>query len=46
VLGDGVDRPQVIERPVRHIDLCPTLADLLGCRASGAQGTGLQEIRA
>jgi len=46
VLGDGVDRPQVIERPIRHIDLCPTLADLLGCRASGAQGAGLQEIRA
>ena len=30
-LGVGVDKPQIVERPIRHIDLCPTLADLLGC---------------
>jgi hypothetical protein len=46
VMGDAVDRPQVIERPIRHIDLCPTLANLLGCHASGAQGAGLEEVRA
>jgi hypothetical protein len=26
-----VDKPQIVDRPVRHIDLCPTLAGLLGC---------------
>jgi len=45
VLGAGVDRPQTIERPIRHIDLCPTLASLLGCPLLDAQGQRLAEIR-
>ncbi len=45
VLGEAVGRPQTIERPVRHIDLCPTLADLLGCQTPEAKGIGLGELR-
>lgn len=44
-LGSAVERPQIIERPIRHIDLCPTFADLLGCRPVDAQGTMLKEFR-
>ena len=44
--GAAVDRPQVVERPIRHIDLCPTLATLLGCRSLEAQGGRLEEFRA
>src|ERR1019366_4773110 len=25
-LGAAIDKPQIIERPIRHVDLCPTLA--------------------
>jgi hypothetical protein len=35
----------MIERPIRHIDLCPTLASLLGCPLLDAQGQRLAEIR-
>ncbi len=45
-LGAAVNRPQVIERPIRHIDLCPTLADLLGCPRMDSQGERLVELRA
>jgi hypothetical protein len=45
VLGTGIDKPQIIERPVRHIDLCPTLAALLGCPGLQAQGQTIPEIR-
>jgi hypothetical protein len=44
-LGAAVDRPQMIERPIHHIDLCPTLAKLLGCPLLDAQGKMLAEIR-
>lgn len=44
-LGAAVDRPQIVERTVRHVDLCPTLAELLGCRALGTQGVRLAEMR-
>ncbi|MGB7549523.1 MAG: hypothetical protein WBM14_17435 [Terracidiphilus sp.] len=44
-LGAGVDKPQIIERPVLHIDVCPTLASLLGCRPLDAQGAMLPEFR-
>jgi arylsulfatase A-like enzyme len=43
-LGAGVDRRGVIERPIRHIDLCPTLAGLLGCRPFDLQGASLPEF--
>jgi hypothetical protein len=44
-LGASVDKPQIIDRPVRHIDLCPTLAGLLGCPPLDAQGAMLREFR-
>ena len=44
-LGAGVDKPQIIDRPVRHIDLCPTLAGLLGCPPLDSQGEMLREFR-
>jgi hypothetical protein len=45
-LGAAVDEPTVVERPIHHIDLCPTLATLLGCRLPEMQGTKLAELRA
>jgi hypothetical protein len=45
VLGAGIDKPQIIERPIRHIDLCPSLASLLGCPPLSMQGSALREIR-
>jgi hypothetical protein len=44
-LGAAVSRPRVIDRPVRHIDLCPTLAGLLGCPPMDSQGARLTELR-
>jgi hypothetical protein len=44
-LGAAVDRPEIVERPVRHIDLCPTLANLLGCPALDSSGAKLKEFR-
>ncbi len=44
-LGDAVDKPQTVERPVHHIDLGPTLAQLLGCRMHEARGQCLAEWR-
>ncbi len=44
-LGPAVDRPQIVERPIRHIDLCPTLTALLGCPPIGLQGARLMELR-
>jgi len=44
-LGAAVDKPQVIERRIRHIDLCPTLAELLGCPPMDSLGAKLKEFR-
>jgi len=44
-LGAAVDKPQIIERPIRHVDLCATLGDLLGCPPMETQGTRLKELR-
>lgn len=44
-LGAGVNKPQMIERPILHVDLCPTLASLLGCPLLDALGQKLTEIR-
>jgi len=44
-LGAGIDKPQIIERPIRHVDVCPTLASLLECTQMESQGTRLHEIR-
>lgn len=43
-LGAAVDKPLVVERPVRHVDLCPTLATVLDCRPGESQGIKLAEI--
>ena len=45
-LGAAVDKPQIIERPIRQVDLCPTLAGLLGCPPLDSQGAVLAEFRA
>ncbi len=45
-LGSAVDKPQIVERPIRHVDVCPTLAELLGCRPVDSQGLRLNEFRA
>jgi len=44
-LGAAVGRPQTIEQPVRHVDLCPTVAGLLECRAPEMTGQRIPEIR-
>jgi hypothetical protein len=44
-LGAAVEKPGIIERPVRHVDLCPTLAGLLGCAPMELQGAPLREFR-
>ena len=44
-LGAAVDRPRIVEQPIRHIDLCPTLAGLLGCPSVDAQGSLLRDFR-
>jgi len=44
-LGAAVDKPGIIERPVRHVDLCATLGDLLGCPPMDTQGVRLKELR-
>lgn len=43
-LGQHASGPQVIERPVRSVDVCPTLARWLGCPAAEFTGTVLKEI--
>jgi hypothetical protein len=45
-LGAAVERPQIVERPIHHIDLCPTLASLMGCQTPDALGIRLPEFRA
>ena len=44
-LGAAVDKPQIVERPVRHVDLCTSLAALLGCAPMDSQGKRLAELR-
>ncbi len=44
-LGPATDKPQIVERPIYHVDLCPTLAGLLGCPGLDAQGSVLREFR-
>ena len=45
VLGAGVDKPTIVERPIRHVDFCPSLAGVLGCRPMESQGASLPELR-
>lgn len=43
-LGKGIKSSSVIERPVRHIDLCPTIANLFGVKTPDAIGKTLSEL--
>ena len=43
-LGEVIEKPQVVERVIRHVDLCPTLAGVLGIRGTAAQGSRLAEF--
>ncbi|MGO8791541.1 MAG: hypothetical protein ACLQVL_29700 [Terriglobia bacterium] len=45
-LGKPIARPQAIDRPVRQVDLCPSLAQWLGCKATESTGGALPEIAA
>src|ERR1019366_2511637 len=44
-VGAGGGKPQTIERPIRHVDIGPPLASLLGCPQLDAQGRRIAEIR-
>ena len=44
VLGAGVEKPEFVDRPIHHIDLCPTIADLLGYKPLESQGVRLSEF--
>jgi hypothetical protein len=44
-LGAAVEKPEIIERPIRHVDLCTTLAGVLGCPPMESQGARLVELR-
>ncbi len=44
-VGAAVDKPQIIERPIHHIDVCPTLASVLGFQMPEARGNRLPEFR-
>lgn len=43
-LGAAVQNPRIIKRPIRQIDLCPTVAELQGFRTPDAQGIRLTEL--
>lgn len=43
-LGEGVTSPRNVERPIHHVDICPTIAAILGCKATDVAGTTLSEL--
>lgn len=43
-LGPVTGRPRIIERAVRHVDVCPTLAGLLEVKPLPSQGAPLDEF--
>jgi len=43
-LGPPIARPRIVDRPVRQVDLCPSLARWLGCQATESTGGVLAEI--
>jgi len=43
-LGRAVEKPGLVERPVRHVDLCPTIAGLLGCPRMELQGLPISDF--
>lgn len=43
-LGAAVQKPEIVDRPIQHVDLCPTLAGLLGYRPLDSQGATVKEL--
>lgn len=43
-VGQSLSRPQVIDRPVQQVDLCPSLAAWMGCKATESAGGALAEL--
>jgi hypothetical protein len=43
-LGSAVEQIGLVERPIRHLDLCSTMAALLGCRRIETQGVPIAEV--
>jgi hypothetical protein len=43
-LGQHLARPQMIDRPARLVDICPSLSRWAGCQASESTGGLLEEI--
>jgi hypothetical protein len=43
-LGEAVRSPDVVERPVQHIDICPTIATLFGIRDLDLPGKPLSGL--
>ncbi len=43
-VGQPLSRPQMIDRPVRQVDLCPSLAAWMGCKATESAGGSLAEL--
>jgi arylsulfatase A-like enzyme len=46
VLGQAVRKPAVVEKPVRHIDVAPSLGAFLGVECKQSTGEMLPEFRA
>jgi hypothetical protein len=44
-LGAAVEKAGLVEHPVRHVDLCPTIAGLLGCPRMELQGAMIPELQ-
>jgi hypothetical protein len=44
-IGEAVQSPEVVESPVQHIDLCPTIASLFGLKALDLPGKCLPGVR-
>jgi len=44
-LGAGARAGETVERPVQHVDICPTVASLWGLKLPPMQGMALPEIR-
>jgi len=44
-IGAGARAGQVVERPIKHVDISATIASLLGMKAKPMQGAAVEEIR-
>jgi hypothetical protein len=45
-VGEAAGSPQIVERPIEHVDLCPTIAKLFDIGKLELAGNGLPEISA